>query len=165
MADVEYLCSFLEKYIVWQISNSLMEFTRPCFLLPQKRVVWWDTVRSAIVVILNVNSEHFAKQGWPNLSRGKKKFAFMLFPYLSSSHLCIVKLSPGQFASKHPTLSWDLSFCPSMSFIHVKLDGSVSQNSKTMSTRSLGKSRNRCFFSHECKQEFNMHLNPLHCHY
>lgn len=51
----------------------MREFTRSCFFLPQKRVVPWNAVWGAVIIVLNVNSEGFAQQGGPILSTDRKK--------------------------------------------------------------------------------------------
>lgn len=51
----------------------MREFTRSCFFLPQKRVVPWNAVRGAVIVVLNINSERFAQQCGPILSIDREK--------------------------------------------------------------------------------------------
>lgn len=61
----------------------MREFTRSRFFLPQKRVVPWNAVRGAIIIVLNVNSKHFAQQGGPILSTdGEKALHSNLVPLM-----------------------------------------------------------------------------------
>lgn len=55
------------------IQTVIQGFTRFGLFFVHERVVWWNAVRSTIIIVVDINTQRFSKVGWPARQEVEKR--------------------------------------------------------------------------------------------